>query len=644
MITVGYSTRKSNPEFTEYLKKSCGFKKINVIEKINNGEKSLSETYNEILQESKTDIVVLCHDDIYFDTNSWYSKILNHFEDTDYGIIGVAGTTYMPKSGMWWEDRSKMVGIVNHESEGKKWESKYSGGFGNGIKETIVVDGVFMVVKKSNLKQNFDESVSGFHFYDIQFCFRNFIEGVKIGVISNVRVTHKSIGITNQQWEKNRILFSEKFGSFLPKVIYKKIGDKLKILFCLSFEKDLTEVIQKFQKEGHEITLISNDHKRLNPIYSKTKLNINLLSNPPGYKLGDGSWYLKTQDGVQPSKPNVLYKISEPNFDLIFVTDQNEINQISKLYDNTPKIYVVDNKEFFDIEKYQHFIKKSLSLSEIINESSILYDISNEPLKKLNSQKIKILTGFSDRGGSTNVLVNLTNQLNKNGFDCMLYGPHDWHLDKCRSALTNEINFNENDILITHFVNLPERPKCKKVYLALHEKNLFEVSKIEPFWDEVIFINEEHRKYHKDYNGDHRIIPNLYEELKYKEKQDLDLIAGIIGSIDENKQTHVSIQRALDDGCEKVYIFGRINQEKYYYDFVHHLVGGKVELIGQIENKQGMYDAIGRVYLSSKSEVAPLVKQECYQTGTKFFGNQATSYEPTKLSNKEILDKWIELF
>ena len=71
---------------------------------------------------------------------------------------------------------------------------------------------------------------------------------------------------------------------------------------------------------------------------------------------------------------------------------------------------------------------------------------------------------------------------------------------------------------------------------------------------------------------------------------------------------------------------------------------GKVEHIGQIEDKQGMYDAIGRVYLSSKSEVAPLVKQECYQTGTKFFGNQATSYEPTKLSNKEILDKWIELF
>ena len=68
MITVGYSTREHNPQFIEYLKKSSGNKKIQVIEKINNGEKSLSQVYNEILEESTNDLVVLCHDDIYFDT------------------------------------------------------------------------------------------------------------------------------------------------------------------------------------------------------------------------------------------------------------------------------------------------------------------------------------------------------------------------------------------------------------------------------------------------------------------------------------------------------------------------------------------------------------------------------------------------
>ena len=87
MLTVGYSTREHKPEFIEYLKKSSGFKKINVIEKINNGDKSLSQVYNEILDESETDIVLLCHDDIYFDTNSWYSKLMKHFEKSDLEVL-----------------------------------------------------------------------------------------------------------------------------------------------------------------------------------------------------------------------------------------------------------------------------------------------------------------------------------------------------------------------------------------------------------------------------------------------------------------------------------------------------------------------------------------------------------------------------
>ena len=180
MITVGYSTREHNPQFIEYLKKSSGFKKIEVVEKVNNGEKSLSEVYNEILNESTTDIVVLCHDDIYFDTSSWFHKIKTHFEKSEYGILGVAGSTEMPQTGRWWDSRKTMVGIVNHESEGKKWTSKYSEDFGKSIKPTVIVDGLFIALSKSRIKHTFDEDFKGFHFYDISFCYRNFLEDVNI--------------------------------------------------------------------------------------------------------------------------------------------------------------------------------------------------------------------------------------------------------------------------------------------------------------------------------------------------------------------------------------------------------------------------------------------------------------------------------
>ena len=207
MITVGYSTREHNPKFIEYLKKSSGFKKIEVIEKINNGEKSLSEVYNEILAESTTDIVVLCHDDIYFDTSSWFHKIRTHFEKSDFGILGVAGTTNMSETGRWWETnrRKDMIGIVNHESGGKKWTSKYSDDLGKSIRQTVIVDGLFIALSKSRIKHTFDEEFEGFHFYDIAFCFRNHLEGVKVGVITNNVMSYLSAGIVALTCKEEKI-------------------------------------------------------------------------------------------------------------------------------------------------------------------------------------------------------------------------------------------------------------------------------------------------------------------------------------------------------------------------------------------------------------------------------------------------------
>jgi len=156
MITIGYSTRETNPKLSNYFRQSCGLKGVQVIEKVNNGEKSLSQVYNEIIDESVNNIVVLCHDDIYFDTNRWGKKLLKSVEThSDYGIFGVAGSTYMPKSGQWWEDRTKMFGIVNHEHEGKKWVSKYSQNEGNQLDNVVLVDGLFIVINKKNIKKQF---------------------------------------------------------------------------------------------------------------------------------------------------------------------------------------------------------------------------------------------------------------------------------------------------------------------------------------------------------------------------------------------------------------------------------------------------------------------------------------------------------
>lgn len=215
MISVVYCTKEHKPEYIEHVRKSSGLKDIEIIEYINHGE-SLTKFYNKGLLETKNNIVVFCHDDLIMNSNNWGKKILNHFNNTDFGILGVAGTTDLSESGRWWDDNTKMLGQVRHQHEGKSWDSIYCSNFGESILPSVIVDGLFFVVNKERIKVNFDENVNGFHFYEIDFCFNNHLNGVKVGVMSNIRITHKSIGMTNEEWEINRLQFVNKYKNNLP--------------------------------------------------------------------------------------------------------------------------------------------------------------------------------------------------------------------------------------------------------------------------------------------------------------------------------------------------------------------------------------------------------------------------------------------
>lgn len=227
MITVVYSTRTPNKEFQNHVNKTIGVKDFEIIEIVNNGEFSLTECYNQGLDRSKNNIVVFCHDDIILG-EGWGKKVLKHFKNTDYGILGKAGTTDMPEIGRWWQDSTKMVGIVSHSHEGKTWENRYSNNFSDEIIETVILDGLFFVVHKERIKERFDESFKGFHFYDIDFTFNNHINGVKVGVMFDFKITHKSIGKTNDEWEKNREQFVEKYKEKLPHNIKPEIRYEVK--------------------------------------------------------------------------------------------------------------------------------------------------------------------------------------------------------------------------------------------------------------------------------------------------------------------------------------------------------------------------------------------------------------------------------
>ena len=394
MITVGYSTREHNPKFIEYLKKSSGFKKIEVIEKINNGEKSLSQVYNEILDEAKTDIVVLCHDDIYFDTNSWYYKLKTHFESSEYGILGVAGTTHMSETGRWWETnrRKNMIGIVNHENGGKKWTSKYSEDFGKSIRQTAIVDGLFIALSKSKIKHNFDEDFKGFHFYDIAFCFKNHLEDVKIGVITNIRITHKSIGQTNEQWEQNREFFVQKYGENLPSKVPFDPNRRMKVLISCLFFRGFTgselyvyELAKSLTKLNCSVTILSQIGGPLTEMAKKLGIKCVSFENAPGFKLGDGQWGMNTPEGFTPSTPNALYRISEVDYDIIHIQHKPVAERILNMYPELDKICTIHSEVMSkELENpiIHESIKKFIAIRPEIKSHLIQnFDVPEEMIK-----------------------------------------------------------------------------------------------------------------------------------------------------------------------------------------------------------------------------------------------------------------------
>lgn len=239
---------------------------------------------------------------------------------------------------------------------------------------------------------------------------------------------------------------------------------------------------------------------------------------------------------------------------------------------------------------------------------------------------IKILTGWGMQGGSTVAFINLCNAFNENGMECKLYSPHIWHQDKCSSDLLQNFSSTKNDTVLVHFLNIPSKLNCKKMIYCSHESDLDPLSRKDlSMYSKVVYVSKWQQEFH-NVKKSYTIIPNILEDLIKNEKPK-DKIGGVVGSVDRNKQTHISIQNALKDGCEKVYLFGKVTDQSYFDEYVKCLISDKVVLYGYSENKQSMYDMVTDVYQSSIRETWGYVAGECQITGTKYHSTGMCNFE-----------------
>jgi len=176
--------------------------------------KGLGKVYNEIIEqiinpdpapimplllEEVPDfaIHVFMHDDVQINETreSFGRKLREGLKKFD--IIGLAGTSsWTLKSPAVWNnsDRSKWSGVVKHAHDSKEWITNF-GPIGN---KCIILDGLFLAMKRKVLENvQFDEQFL-FHHYDMDFCLSAHKAGFTMGTVP-IDVTHYSVG----DWTKD---------------------------------------------------------------------------------------------------------------------------------------------------------------------------------------------------------------------------------------------------------------------------------------------------------------------------------------------------------------------------------------------------------------------------------------------------------
>lgn len=407
MITIVCSSIEPDSNFKDYVIKSGGLpeKKVQFLHYENKGKYGLTELYNKALNEAENKIVIFLHDDIEFKKNNWINKIVKHFKrNPEYGIIGVAGSKEMPESGQWWENPARMYGRVYHTQNGNTWLSEYSEDLGSNLEEVVLVDGVFFAVHTDRIKEKFNEEVKGFHFYDVDFSFSNHLAGVKVGVCTDVKINHMSVGQTNDQWDNNRKEFVNRYSDVLPRKIIEDFSNKkLKVLIgCLNFngltgsEISTMELAKELTKNNCEVTVVSNIGPKFAAIAKQHGIKTASINEPPGFKLGDGKWSINRGGQTQLSQPGMLYQIGKVNYDVIHANHTPITQRLLQLYPRTPMLNIV-RSEVIDLENpvVHDNIKQYVAIRPSIKD----YIVDNFEVPE---SKVETIYNFFDKGRFTN--------------------------------------------------------------------------------------------------------------------------------------------------------------------------------------------------------------------------------------------------
>ena len=264
MITVGWCTRKPNYSFRLYIQEYFN-NNVEIIEKLCNEENGvkISEAFNELLAEASNDVVLLVHDNVYFINSDQYKMPVDkalEFQfnnNEEYGILGIYGRCQMEGDVVQRKFPARDYIFSEVDNDGKNQrrctESTITKPFSLEIIDDVVIDGCLMAVKKSRLKTGFDNDNKTFHFYDLDLCVGNYINGVKVGITKAFEILHvKTENEDAKTWgDYNNIKpeFLKRWKDYLPLIVDNRPKDLILLTACLRHKNmiKIAESIEHFR-------------------------------------------------------------------------------------------------------------------------------------------------------------------------------------------------------------------------------------------------------------------------------------------------------------------------------------------------------------------------------------------------------------
>ena len=175
--------------------------------------RSLSEGFNRIVDATRTDRLILCHDDIEVLSPALGATLDATLARVD--IVGVAGAARVSGPAVLWAGHPHVHGWVSYPRAGAIEVAPL--GFAHGLVTGMqALDGVFMAMRTAAARQvRFDDATfDGFHFYDLDFTYRAHLAGLRLAVSTDILLLHASEGRFEQDWQR----YAERFRSKYPQL------------------------------------------------------------------------------------------------------------------------------------------------------------------------------------------------------------------------------------------------------------------------------------------------------------------------------------------------------------------------------------------------------------------------------------------